>query len=107
MKTFKVHAWSAKNDLLTDKWQLIEASTPQAAANKLKKKLAEKGVKVAVVEIFRCNRTNRHFKVTYTSPKTGKQWHTITDNMPLIDNTKNVDTPTQKNLSLLKKLCKK
>jgi hypothetical protein len=49
-----------------------------------------------------------HYKVTYTSPITSKEWSTITDNMPLIDITKNCDnTPTQNNLNILKRLCKK
>jgi hypothetical protein len=31
-----------------------------------------------------------HYKVTYTSPTTGKQWVKTTNNMPLIDATKNI-----------------
>ena len=47
-----------------------------------------------------------HYKVTYTSPKTGKQWsRTITD-MPLIDSTKNSDSPKIKDLNALKSFCK-
>lgn len=30
-----------------------------------------------------------HYRVTYTSPVTGKQWTTVTNNMPLIDATRN------------------
>lgn len=47
-----------------------------------------------------------HYKVTYTSPKTGKQWRTVINNMPLIDATKNADNPLQKDLKHLKTLCK-
>lgn len=47
-----------------------------------------------------------HYKVTYTSPKTGKQWTKITSDMPLIDVTKNADEPKKKDLNLLKSLCK-
>ena len=32
-----------------------------------------------------------HYKVTYTSPVTGKQWTATTNDMPLIDATKNAD----------------
>lgn len=47
-----------------------------------------------------------HYKVTYTSPVTGKQWTTTTSDMPLIDETKNSDDPKQKDLNELKRLCK-
>lgn len=47
-----------------------------------------------------------HYKVTYTSPKMGKQWSKITNDMPLIDATKNADEPKKKDLNLLKSLCK-
>ena len=47
-----------------------------------------------------------HYKVTYTSPTTGKQWTKITSNMPLIDATKNAEEPKQKDLNELKRLLK-
>ena len=47
-----------------------------------------------------------HYKVTYTSPVTGKQWTKTTSNMPLIDATKNAEEPTQKDLEELKRLLK-
>jgi len=47
-----------------------------------------------------------HYKVTYTSPKTGKQWIRTTTDMELVDNTKNSDYPKQKDLEALKRLCK-
>ncbi len=48
-----------------------------------------------------------HYKVTYTSPVTGKSWTTVTNNMPLIDATKNADErPTQDSLNRLKSECK-
>ena len=47
-----------------------------------------------------------HYKVTYTSPLTGKKWSTVTNNMPLIDDTKNAEEPKRKDLELLKYLVK-
>jgi hypothetical protein len=47
-----------------------------------------------------------HYKVTYTSPITGKQWENTTNNMTLIDNTKNCDNPKQNELECLKRMCK-
>ena len=47
-----------------------------------------------------------HYKVTYTSPKTGKQWKTTTNNMPLIDSTKNAEQPKIKDLKRLMFTCK-
>lgn len=47
-----------------------------------------------------------HYYVTYTSPATYKQWCILTDNMPLIDDTKNADNPKKKDLNFLKYLCK-
>jgi hypothetical protein len=47
-----------------------------------------------------------HYKVIYTSPKTGKQWKTITSNMQLIDATKGAEQPKIKDLLTLKSICK-
>lgn len=47
-----------------------------------------------------------HYKVTYTSPKTGKQWHRTVNDMMLIDATKNADNPMKKDLEELKRLVK-
>jgi hypothetical protein len=47
-----------------------------------------------------------HYKVTYTSPITRKQWTITTNDMPLIDATKNQDNPKKKDLIQLKELCK-
>jgi hypothetical protein len=47
-----------------------------------------------------------HYNVTYTSPNTGKQWTKTTDNMPLIDATKNSENPKIKDLNRLKSVCK-
>ena len=47
-----------------------------------------------------------HYKVTYTSPTNGKQWAKTTNNMPLIDATKNADEPKRKDLEELKYLVK-
>lgn len=47
-----------------------------------------------------------HYKVIYTSPITGKQWQCTTNNMPLIDATKNSDNPKIKDLNALKRICK-
>lgn len=48
-----------------------------------------------------------HYKVTYTSPTTGKQWSRIIDNMSMIDDTKNADDPKQKDLDRLKQIIKR
>ncbi len=47
-----------------------------------------------------------HYKVTYYSPNTSKSWSKVTDNMCLIDDTKNEEYPKQKDLITLKRLCK-
>lgn len=47
-----------------------------------------------------------HYKVTYTSPTTGKSWSRTIDDMPLIDATKNADEPKRKDLNILKRKCK-
>ena len=39
-----------------------------------------------------------HYEVTYTSPKTVKQWTKITTDMSLIDATKNADNPKRKDI---------
>lgn len=43
-----------------------------------------------------------HYKVTYTSPKTGKTWTSVISDMQIIDDTKNSDNPTQVALNSLK-----
>ena len=47
-----------------------------------------------------------HYSVTYTSPTTRKEYKTTTSDMPLIDATKNADTPKLKDLVRLKNICK-
>lgn len=47
-----------------------------------------------------------HYKVTYTSPATGKKWSTVINDMMLIDATKNADEPERKDLEALKWTCK-
>ena len=47
-----------------------------------------------------------HYKVTYTSPVTGKAFTSTVNNMPLIDATKNADEPKIKDLQMLKSYCK-
>lgn len=47
-----------------------------------------------------------HYRVTYTSPVTGKKWTTITNDMPLIDFTKNCEYPKYEHLNMLRRLCK-
>lgn len=47
-----------------------------------------------------------HYKVTYTSPKTDKQWSRTCDDMTLIDRTKNTDEPKKVDLNILKRFCK-
>lgn len=48
-----------------------------------------------------------HYKVTYTSPVTWKQWTAITNDMELIDATKNADEPKRQDLETLKRVCKR
>ena len=47
-----------------------------------------------------------HYKVTYTSLATGKEWIAVINDMPLIDSTKNSEEPRKKDLKTLKRLCK-
>ena len=47
-----------------------------------------------------------HYKIIYTSPASSKTWTKVTDNMPLIDATKNEDAPKRKDLEFLKFICK-
>lgn len=48
-----------------------------------------------------------HYKVTYTSPKTGKQWSKLITDMEIIDATKNAEYPKRKDLDLLKRMVKR
>lgn len=48
-----------------------------------------------------------HYKVTYTSPKTGKQWNKLITDMHIIDATKNTENPKHKDLELLKQVVKR
>ena len=48
-----------------------------------------------------------HYKVTYSSPKTGKEWTSTINNMPLIDATKNADDPKRCDLENLRRMCKR
>ena len=47
-----------------------------------------------------------HYKVTFTSPITGKQWTKIISDMEYIDTTKNQDEPKQVDLIRLKQIVK-
>lgn len=47
------------------------------------------------------------YDVTYTSPKTGKEYSCGTTCMPIIDATKNSDSPKVKDLNELKAMCKR
>lgn len=47
-----------------------------------------------------------HYKVTYTSPATKKQWSSTINDMTIIDATKNADDPKRKDLEELKRKCK-
>ena len=47
-----------------------------------------------------------HYRVIYTSPVTGKKWIKVTNDMPLIDLTKNEENPKRKDLETLKFICK-
>ena len=47
-----------------------------------------------------------HYKVTYTSPVTLKSFTITTNNMCIIDETKNSDEPKKLDLLELKRICK-
>ena len=47
------------------------------------------------------------YNVIYTSPITGKMWKIRITDMPLIDLTKNSDSPKRKDLEALKAICKR
>lgn len=47
-----------------------------------------------------------HYKVTYTSPVTFKEWSRVINNMYLIDATKNAEEPKRKDLEELKRIVK-
>lgn len=47
-----------------------------------------------------------HYKVTYRSPVTFKEWTRTISNMPLIDATKNAEEPKRKDLEELKRTVK-
>ena len=47
-----------------------------------------------------------HYKVTYRSPVTFKEWTRTTTCMPLIDLTKNAECPKKVDLIRLKRMCK-
>lgn len=46
------------------------------------------------------------YRVTYKSPKTGKEYSNIITDMLVIDATKNADEPKKKDLEDLKRACK-
>lgn len=48
-----------------------------------------------------------HYKVTYTSPVTWKEWSATVCDMTLIDATRNADEPKRKDLERLKRMCKR
>ncbi len=48
-----------------------------------------------------------HYKVTYTSPATSRQWIKTINDMTIIDATKNADEPKRKDLNYLKWLVKR
>jgi hypothetical protein len=47
------------------------------------------------------------YEVTYTSPVTRKEFTFQTTDMPLIDATKNSDSPKKGDLKVLKAMCKR
>jgi len=48
-----------------------------------------------------------HYKVTFRSRNTGREWTTTTADMPLIDATRNAAYPKIKDLTYLRRLCKR
>lgn len=51
--------------------------------------------------------SNGRYEVTYTSPVTRKEFTFQTTDMPLIDATKNNDSPKKCDLKVLKAMCKR
>lgn len=47
-----------------------------------------------------------HYKVTYKSPVTGREWSKTVSDMPLIDATKNAEQPKIKDLEALRRIIK-
>lgn len=47
-----------------------------------------------------------HYKVTYTSPKTGKKWSRTINNSSLLDSVFETENPKRKDLNQLKRLVK-
>lgn len=47
-----------------------------------------------------------HYAVAYTSPTSGDTWINTTNDMPLIDATRNSSSPKVKDLEALKRICK-
>ena len=47
-----------------------------------------------------------HYKVTYTSPVTGTKWSNTINDMPLVDATKNAESPRRRDLETLRRICK-
>jgi len=47
-----------------------------------------------------------HYKVRYRTPLKRTKYDKVTDDMPLIDATKNTDNPKQKDLRALRRLCR-
>jgi hypothetical protein len=66
-----------------------------------------KTVKTTINDFYFQFAGSGHYKVTYTSPATGKQWTRTTSDMPLIDATKNADEPKRSDLIELKNMCKR
>lgn len=47
-----------------------------------------------------------HYKVTYTSPITGKSWTRTINDMMIVDAVKNTECPKVKDMERLKKIVK-
>lgn len=81
--------------------------TNRAGGNSLKYgKFIMKAKKISISDFSFSFSGYGHYRVTYTSPITGKSWSTVTNNMPLIDATKNADEPKRCDLESLKYLVK-
>ena len=63
-------------------------------------------MKTSITDFQFIPRSFGHYMVTYTSPVTGKAWRITTNDMGIIDATKNEDEPKRKDLERLKRLCK-
>lgn len=63
-------------------------------------------IKISICDFSREYVCAGHYKVTYTSPMTGKKWCALVTCMSMIDATFNAEKPKRKDFESLKRFCK-